>query len=210
MIIKQIKIKSSALFLVLLLFTPKLFATTADSVLVSYAKNLQKHSCFSANFTQTRHLTLFPKPLISKGKISFLAPNNIRFDYNEPFKSVIIFSKGKMQRYRFENGKAVKQNSMEEVAKAITNEVMRFIKGEFSKDMPYTVKFDRSKIREIVLIPQNSLAKSIFKSITLTFSDDLSYLERIKLLENEGDFIDIFHEKPSYQTIPRSFFDIEK
>lgn len=180
-----------------------------DSILVSYSNGLKQHNNFKARFVQKRHISVFPAPLESEGIISFSAPDNIRFDYSKPFVSYIIFSDGKMARYRIDNGKPVKQHSMEIVAKAITREVMRFIKGEFSEEMPYDVKYDSSKPGEFVLIPVNSQAKAIFSSMVLVFSKDKSYIKTIKLFEKSGDNIIIEHDKPDFNTIDKSIFKID-
>lgn len=185
------------------------FANQADSILSAYSKELQKHNHFKAKFVQKRHISVFPAPLESEGTISFSAPDNIRFDYNKPFISYIIFSDGKMARYRLENGKAVKQHSMEIVAKAITREVMRFIKGEFSDKMPYEVKHDQNIPEEFTLIPVNSQAKAIFSSMVLIFSKDKSYIKTIKLFEKSGDNIIIEHDTPDFSPINSEIFKID-
>lgn len=199
-------------FISICLFLPcifSLYAENADSILTEYAKGLQKHNNFKANFIQKRHISVFPAPLKSEGIISFSAPDNIRFDYSKPFESYIIFSEGKMARYRMEDGKPVKQHSMEIVAKAITREVMRFIRGEFSSEMPYQVEYNPHKEGEFTLIPVNSQAKAIFSSMVLIFSEDKNYIKTIKLFEKSGDFIIIEHEKPNFSPLNKEIFTIE-
>ncbi len=199
-------------FINLCLFLVFFFSTygeNADSILTEYAKGLQKHKDFKAKFIQKRHISVFPAPLESEGTISFSSPDNIRFDYSKPFESYIIFSKGKMARYRLENGKQVKQHSMEIVAKAITREVMRFIRGEFSSEMPYEVKYNPEIKSEFTLIPVNSQAKAIFESMVLIFSEDKSYIKTIKLFEKSGDNIIIEHDTPNFSPINKEIYAIE-
>lgn len=196
------------IFLILTL-TNSIYSNQADSALVEYSKGLKKHENFKANFIQKRHISIFPAPLESEGTISFSSPDNIRFDYSKPFISYIIFSDGKMARYRIENGIPVKQHSMEIVAKAITREVMRFIKGEFSNEMPYEIKYDSNKPGEFTLIPVNSQAKAIFSSMVLIFAEDKSYIKTIKLFEKSGDNIIIEHNKPDFSPISKEIYKID-
>lgn len=185
------------------------YSGSADLKLKEYSKELQKNNHFKASFIQKRQISVFPAPLESEGTISFSTPDKIRFDYKKPFESFIIFSDGDMARYRIENGKAVKQHSMEIVAKAITREVMRFIKGEFGEEMPYEVKYDESKPGEFELIPINSQAKAIFSSMVLVFSLDKSYIKTIKLFEKSGDNIIIEHSKPDFSPLNEQIFKID-
>lgn len=114
-----------------------------------------------------------------------------------------------MKRYRIENGKYIEQPSHEVVAKAITREVMRYLGGEITKESPYNIKHDSSKPHQFILIPTHSMAKSVFSSIELTFSEDLLYIEQVKLTEHSGDYILIKHETPSFEVVPDSVYTIQ-
>lgn len=183
-------------------------ATEADSLLSEYSKNLAQHKHFCAKFTQSRSMSLFKKPLVSTGTISFSYPDKILFHYTTPFESNILLNDNTMTRYRIEQGKYILQPSLEIVAKAITREIMRFIKGELTKNSPFTVKLNAEKPRTFNLIPTNSMAKTIFSSIQLSFSASLQYIEEIKLIEQNGDYILVKHERPSFDPIPDSVFTI--
>lgn len=197
-----------SIFLVLFLYGLT-FGNNADSLLDQKANILKTHKHFSAKFTQSRYMAMFRKPLISTGEISFSHPDKILFHYKTPFEAIILLKEGSMKRYRIENGKYIEQPSMEIVAKAITKEVLRYLKGDFTKDFPYTVIHDNKKPLAFLLFPKSSIAQAIFANIELIFSADYTYIEQITLNETGGDYIQIKHEKPIFEPLPKSTFIIE-
>lgn len=151
---------------------------------------------------------MFKKPLVSTGTITFSYPDKIKFHYKTPFESVILLSEDSMERYRIEQGKHVKQPSLEIVAKAITKEVTRYLGGRFLEHFPYDVAIDFNNPRKFILTPTQKMAKAVFSTIELYFSRDSLYIAEIKLIEQSGDFIHIKHERPSFETISDSVFSI--
>ena len=182
-------------------------ANTRDSLLAFYSSRLSEHKHLSATFTQSRYLSMFEKPLVSKGTISYSYPDKIRFHYVLPFESVIVFSGGNMKRYRIDNGVAVLQPSMEIVAKAITREIVRYLSGGFAGDSPYDITVDSLNNRHVILVPSRSAARAVFSRIELFFPADPTYIEKIKLVEPSGDCILIEHDIPSFAPLPDSLFE---
>jgi outer membrane lipoprotein-sorting protein len=188
------------------IFITEPHASSADSLLNEHSKKLALHKHFCADFTQSRYMSMFKKPLVSTGTIFFSYPDKIKFHYKTPFESIILLSEDSMERYRIEQGKKVKQPSQEIVARSIAKEVTRYLGGNFSDEFPYDVTVDSNKPRKFILIPTHSMAKAVFSSIELTFSEDSLYIEEIKLIEQTKDYIHIKHERPSFETLPDSLF----
>ncbi len=208
---KQLYIKITyplAAFALVLLIINESNANQADSLLALYSQKLALHKHFSADFTQYRYMSIFKNPLVSTGTISFSYPDKILFHYKTPFESIILFKEGSMKRYRIENGKYIKQPSLEIVAKAITREILRYLTGEFTKEFPYKTKFDPSKPRLFILIPTSAAVNAVFSCIDLLFSKDSQYIAQIKLVEKNGDYILIKHETPCFEPVPDSVFKV--
>ncbi len=202
---KTITVKQ-CLTILICLFCIKSYALSPDSLLAECSKKLTLNKHFCADFTQSRYMSMFKKPLVSTGTIFFSHPDKIKFHYKTPFESIILLSEDSMERYRIENGKKVKQPSMEIVAKAIAKEVTRYLGGNFSDEFPYDVKVEDNKPRKFILIPTNSMAKTVFSSIELIFSEDFLYIAEIKLIEQTKDYIHIKHETPSFEPLPDTVF----
>jgi outer membrane lipoprotein-sorting protein len=185
------------------------FSANLDSLLLFYSQKLSQHKYFTASFTQSRYLSMFDKPLVSTGAISFAHPDKIRFHYKTPFESVLLLSKNSMKRYRIENGKAIEQPSLEIVAKAITREVARYMSGGFAaRNFPYEIRLDEKNDRHVTLIPAISAAKAVFDKIEIRFPPDATYIKSIKLVEPGGDYILIEHGTPSFEPLADSVFTV--
>lgn len=177
-----------------------------DSLLSHYGSRISGHDHFTAGFTQSRYLAMFGKPLVSKGTVSFAAPDSFKLHYRDPFESVILFAGGTMRRYVVENGTYVEQPSMEIVAKAISKEMIRWLSGSFGDDFPYEVTIDPGNQRKISLSPKSAAARAIFSTIELVIAAKETYIESIRLNEPSGDYILIEHEPPDFSELdPHEF-----
>lgn len=56
----------------------------------------EQATSLKADFTQTRRMKTFNKPLISKGKLTFQAPENFRWEITDPKPSIAIFGAEKV------------------------------------------------------------------------------------------------------------------
>ena len=198
-----------SVFLILAILFSEPFANSADSLLAEYSKNLTLHKHFTADFTQYRYIAMFKKPLISTGTISFSYPDKILFHYKTPVEAVILLNNNRMKRYRIEKGEYIEQSSMEMVSKPIVREILHFFKGDFIKSRSFNVEINKDKPGAFILIPTDSAAKHFFSSIEFSFSENLQYLEEIKLTEQSDDYILVKHEQPSFKTVPDSIFNIQ-
>lgn len=197
-------------FLATGLLSPTRGISPQDSALLAkYEHNLTEHRHFTAQFTQKRHMSMFNKPLVSTGTIAFEYPDRIVFRYDTPFESVILFTEGTMKRYRKENDGYVEQPSLEIVAKAITKEILKYLSGSIFTDSPYTITIDTVNPRHITLVPQRSAAKALFESIELFLPETKEYVERIRLNEPSGDYIEIIHRAPSFAPVDQTLFKVQ-
>lgn len=153
---------------------------------------------------------MFKKPLISTGTISFSYPDKILFHYETPLEAVILLNNNKMKRYRIEKGEHIEQPSIEMVTKPIVRNIMHFFKGDFVKSGGFNVSINKDKSRTFILIPTDSKSKHFFSSIEFSFSENLQYIEEIKLTEPSEDYILVKHEQPSFKAVPDSIFNIQR
>ena len=191
-------------------FLTNTFASSADSLLTEYSKNLTLHKQFTADFTQYRYISMFKEPLISTGTIYFSYPDKILFHYKTPLEAKILLNNNKMKRFRVEEGKNIEQPSVEMVSKPIIRNIMHFFKGDFVKSRSFKVEISKNKPRTFILIPTDSGARDFFSSIEFSFSEDLQYLAEIKLVEKSSDYILIENEQPSFKPVPDSVFNIKR
>ncbi|HEY5232655.1 MAG TPA: outer membrane lipoprotein carrier protein LolA [Verrucomicrobiae bacterium] len=80
------------LFLVLAIFSAlqSVRADETNSVLDSWFAAQKNVQTWSADFTQTRALKTLTQPLISKGHISFAAPDDFRWELGQPAQTIAL------------------------------------------------------------------------------------------------------------------------
>lgn len=204
--------RTSILCLALLVLVPPSNSAAGpvdtDSLLRVYSNRLSQHRHLSAPFTQYRYLSMFDRPLVSKGTVKFAHPDRFMLHYTEPFEAVILLKDGDLQRYRVVDGVYEQQPSLEIVTKAITGEMMRWLSAEFTSNFPYEVEVDPGNMRHLVLTPRNPAAKAIFSHMELFFPEEPDYLKKIKLVEESGDSIVVEHDKPSFAPLDESAFSV--
>lgn len=181
----------------------------ADTLMEHYAPSLGQHRQFTAPFTQLRYMSMFDEPLESGGTITFSYPDAIKLHYTRPFEAVIVYSQGKLSRYRNEKGTLVEQPSMEIITKAITREMIRWLSADFGKDFPYHATVVNNDSLHLKLVPTNPAAAALFSSIELYLAPRAEYIRTVKLVEESGDSIVIHHESPSFAPVEPSVFQVK-
>ncbi len=181
-----------------------------DSLLQVYSTAISTHTSFQAPFTQSRHIAMFDKPLVSKGVISFAHPGSIKLHYTAPFEAVILLRDGEMTRFRRQDGAWVEQPSLEIVTKAITSEMARWFSADFTSDFPYDVSVVDNDPRHLRLRPRNAAAKTLFEAIELRFPETPTYIEKVTLIETSGDAIVIEHGQPSFEPLGEETFTLDR
>jgi hypothetical protein len=179
-----------------------------DSLLRVYASAISQHRSFAASFRQLRYLSVFERPLVSSGTITYAYPSNVKLHYTKPFEAIVMLSKGTVRRFRAEEGAFVEQPSLEIATKAITTEMTRWFSADFTRDFPYDVAVGAEDPRRIVLTPTRAGARALFSAIELTFAPEPDYIRKVKLIEQSGDSLVIVHDEPSFDPVPPSAFTV--
>jgi len=165
---------------------------------VKFAKQADATRTIKTSFVQLKHSAYFKTPLKSSGVFYYDQSGKMRWEQTEPEKHVIlidqeelrILSKGKENKYNLSS-----------------NKQLSFIKllmmGTVNGDLLSSGKFDISyfytdSYYRLELIPRDRKLKSMFASIHLQFSKAQLRLERMKMIEDEGEFTEIQFLNPTF------------
>jgi hypothetical protein len=179
-----------------------------DSLLRVYASAVSRHRCFTASFRQRRYLSVFDRPLVSSGTITYAYPSSVKLHYTEPFEAVVMLCGEKVRRFRKEGGAFVEQPSLEIATRALTTEMTRWFSADFTEDFPYDAAVGDGDPRRIVLTPTRPGARALFSTIELTFAPTLDYIEKVKLVEQSGDSLVVQHDPPSFEPLSPAAFSL--
>jgi hypothetical protein len=81
--------------LVALVMLTSAWSSSWDSIRAA-ARDIQ---AIQANFTQEKHLQILSRPLQSRGRLVFAAPDRLRWEYQAPLPSVLLMNAGQVQRF---------------------------------------------------------------------------------------------------------------
>lgn len=208
--------KKILLSLIVLFLGAPLFAQEAGSTEVtgdkktalvnSIEKAHKQLTTLSANFTQEKTSSLFTEKVVQKGKLSYKAPKQLRWEYTSPKAMTVIFSNGKVL-LKTEKGTTNNPNKM---LGEMGNMIINTINGSFLKEnSDFNTRYYKNKGGQyvVVLIPVNKRIKAYYKSISITLSNSTFLADKVVLTETNGDATTItFADKKTNITLSDSLF----
>ena len=181
----------------------------------AFKENLVKASAsintIASDFIQEKNLSVLTEKIISKGRFAFRKENNIRWEYTEPYKYLIIISNNQMFMRDEKNKKQLDIQSnpfFQEMNKFITG----CIKGDIlQNDNDYTKEyFENERSYYVKLVPKSEKVKQILNEVHLWFDrNDLS-VTKLKMVESGNDYTQIiFTNKILNTEIPLEKFSFK-
>jgi len=143
----------------------------------------------SAQFSQQKHLKILTKPLVSKGRFYYQAPDSVRWEYTSPIKSVLIMHKGKIKRYsQGEKGLAEDAGGSLESMQIVLQEIGRWTRGQFTENEHFSAVLKGGKAPSIILTPKEKGMAAMISRVVITLSPDRQgVIKTVKIFENEGN-----------------------
>lgn len=180
----------------LLLYVSTVFAQDAFVALkdeTAFNQKLQtttkQVSTIDCNFTQEKKLSMMAKKIVSKGHFCFKKENNIRWEYLQPYKYLIVIKNGMI---------TIKDNSQTKHYDAQSNKMFKelntFISGciqgtilNNTKDFSISY-FGNTSQYFVKLLPRNAKMKKMLNEIHIYFDKKDLTVSRLKMVEPGGDY----------------------
>ena len=144
-----------------------------------------------SEFIQYKHLSFLEKDIISKGKLIYIEPNYIKWEYNYPFDYECIFETGKLTIIN--EGQAnqidISSNSLfKEINKLIANT----LKGNMFNEEKFDIQYYDNNTNYLIkfILKEKNLMK-YFYAFQLLFDKKKYHVIEIKIIENNDDFTKI-------------------
>lgn len=160
----------------------------ADAVLQKVMQTSKTTQSISAKFTQEKYLSFLNQPAISKGVFLFKQPEQIRWEYQTPFKHIMIMANGKML-VKDEN-----KTKETDIAKNVAaKELKKIINGMVSGQMLQNNKLFKTSVYEnangykLVMEPKIQAMKNYITKIQHYFNKATLQTEKVEIFEKEGD-----------------------
>ncbi len=203
----------------LLVFTGILYAQESgfseimniDKVKTELNKLSDNTSTIQSKFIQEKHLSFLTENIISKGEFYFKSPNQLRWEYSEPFEYIIVFN-DKNIFIKDEDKISTIDTESNKMFSEISNMMIGTIQGDlFTDSERFDVKyFENTNQYLLELDPKLPEMKSMLKTIKIYIDKSDISVAKIKMIESSDDYTSIdFTNRTLNQPIDNEKFNIK-
>lgn len=179
----------------------------------SIEDNLHSVKTLKADFVQERHIALFFDVLKSGGILSFERPDKLRWELNEPYRTLMLFNSNDVAKFRIEDGNIEKANfGMEDLLRGTLSQIITILKGDFGKSMEaYNFEVMEGNAYLLKLTPKSEAMAKTILSLELFFDPKSLQMSQIIIREPHDDFMKIiFTEHRINETLSDRLFNIDE
>jgi outer membrane lipoprotein-sorting protein len=159
------------------------------SRIISYSGSLNTLEC---NFIQLKYLSVLTEPSKSNGHFSFKNPGMVRWEYNDPFKYLVIINNDRLFLKDDKKTKSFEMTSGKAFV-ALSSAFGKLLHGDiFENKTDFACKyFENDRNYKLVLFPKAKELKKIFSSILLFFDKKQFSVSKVVMNELSGDKTEI-------------------
>jgi len=163
-----------------------------------------------SDFIQEKNLSILSEKIISKGNFKFKKENMLRWEYNTPYKYLIVINKEKIwikdekktQKYDMNNNKVFKE---------INDVMMACVQGNIFRSGKFKVGyFENEKYYKLELIPLQKNMKESLKKINMYFDKSVTSVSKLDMIEPNEDYTTLdFILKTQNAKLPDNIFTVK-
>ncbi|WP_421899949.1 LolA family protein [Maridesulfovibrio sp.] len=183
-------------FLLLMISAGRAFADKQADFLKDLQTSSLSINTISSEFTQQSHIALFADVMESKGKFCFTRPDNLRWEYTEPFVSGFLI---KGQQGLKWDGATKESTSFDTETSPEMAIISEQILAWTTMNIPwlqslYFIKVTNYAPAVMELTPKSSKTKQFLSLIRIFFAPEATHLKSIELHEPGGDYTKIIFD----------------
>ncbi|RFN59579.1 LolA family protein [Marixanthomonas ophiurae] len=167
----------------------------------------QQTETIVSDFVQEKQLEFLNEAALSKGTLTFKAPDAIRWEYTKPYTYEVIFKGNQLTVHEAGSTKNIDLSS-NKLFESFNSLLINSIKGDMFKDEDFTISYYKTEKGFMVsFIPKEKRMKRFIASFQLSFSEKDYQVTQLKLIEPSEDFTLItFKNKQINVPVPDSIF----
>jgi len=144
-----------------------------------------------SNFTQYKHLEFLSNDIKTSGKMSFKAPNLVKWEYINPFKYSVVFKEDQLLINDDGKKSDVKIGSSK-MFKKLNQLIVNSVNGDMFDDSEFDTSYYKTSSFYVVLFTSKdkNLSKYI-KQFILHFSKKELHVTEVKMIEPSDDYTQI-------------------
>jgi outer membrane lipoprotein-sorting protein len=153
------------------------------------ADKIQSTNTISCDFVQEKNLVILSEKIISNGRFFYKKTNNIRWEYTEPYRYLIIISKDQLLTRDDKNQKQYDIQS-NKIFKEMNRFISGCIQGDILKnDKDYTIAyFENSDQYYVRLVPRAEKMRQMLNELQIWFDKGDLTISGLKLIESGEDY----------------------
>jgi len=141
-----------------------------------------------SDFTQEKNLSLLSEKILSKGHFVFKKENLLRWEYNTPYKYLIVINKDKIW-IKDEKKTAKYDMNSNKVFKEINDIMIACVQGNIFKSGKFKVAyFENEKYYKLELTPLQKNMKESLKKINMYFDKSVTSVAKLDMVEPNDDY----------------------
>ncbi len=139
-----------------------------------------------AEFLQKRYLQILTKPLLSKGRLFFCAPDSLRWEYLSPLRSVMLQKGNTIQIYNFSEGAWKPEMTQAiESRRMVLAEISQWFQGRFDESKVFKHLYSPGPPARVIMVPGEGINRFIHR-IEIVLSMRPGVIDRVEIEEPGG------------------------
>jgi outer membrane lipoprotein-sorting protein len=136
---------------------------------------------------EEKHLKILNKPLISKGRFFFSAPDSLRWEYASPVQSILLMHEGKSRRYVIRDGVMVEDSAANlQAMQVVISEITQWLHGRFDANPDFHATLEPGP--QVLLTPKEAALAKMIEKIELNLSDQPGLMKSVVIHEGKDTF----------------------
>jgi outer membrane lipoprotein-sorting protein len=174
--------------LLLLVVPAPLLGADPDAVLARLQRQSAGVERLQADFVQEKHLAMFKKPLVSKGRFHFRRPDALRWEVTEPVRTGFVLQGGKGRRWHERTGKSESFTvDRDPVMRVVAGQILAWAGTDFDRlRREYTIAVVSENPAVLRLVPPAQ--ERFVDHLRVSFAPDGRHVQEVELHEKGGDF----------------------
>lgn len=141
----------------------------------------------SADFVQEKHLPILARPLVSQGRLFYRRPDDLRWEYTAPVKSVLLMHAGEARRFvQSDEGLMEDAGVRLQAMQVVMPEISGWLGGRF-KDNPL-FEAALTGAGAIRLVPKDAEMARFIQRIELILAEQPGVIQEVLIFESEDAF----------------------
>ncbi|HPE77577.1 MAG TPA: outer membrane lipoprotein carrier protein LolA [Draconibacterium sp.] len=178
-----------------------------DKIQAEINKTAESIKTIKSNFVQEKQLSFLNVPVKSEGLFRYKKENQLRWEYTEPFKYLILFNGNEIVIKDGSNTNVFDAGS-NALFKQINDLMLGAVKGDLGKNKDFAFSLNESSGQyQLLLKPTNANMKKYVAAVEIYFEKADLAVSSIKIIESTGDFTKItFNDRKFNEPIDEKTF----